>query len=77
MEERTVVTQKKKQFGNKLRKVYFTAHNPASSSLLAKGSADKNVISLLISKSETLGRNTLRDERCICNTRSPCVMTDV
>lgn len=47
------------------------------SSSLTEGSDGEKVASPLISRSEPQGRNTLTDERCLCNTRLPCIMIDV
>lgn len=59
----------KKHFSNRLIKkrciLQHIAWQVLGSSSLAKVSAGKKVLPLLISRSERLGRNTLKDERCL------------
>lgn len=47
------------------------------SSSLTEGNDGGKVASPLISRSEPQGSSTLTDERCLCNTRLSCIMTDV
>lgn len=47
------------------------------SSSLTEGNDGEKVALPLISRGEPQGSNTLTNERCLCNTRLSCIMTDV
>lgn len=47
------------------------------SSSVIEGNDGEKSASPLISSSEPQGSNTFTNERCLCNTRLPCIMTDV